>query len=170
MKKQSNPLFLSFVIPAMNEEETLDALFQGIRNTLTGFDNSIKFEIIFIDDGSTDKSWDEMSLLVEKNPSIIKAIKLRRNFGKAHALSCGFKECSGDVVFTMDADLQDDPGEIPKFLEKIAEGYDVVSGWKNNRQDPLSKTLPSKLFNKMTAKMTGIPLHDFNCGFKAYKK
>ncbi len=170
MKKQTNSLFLSFVIPVMDEEQTLEALYQGIKNTLHKVDNSIQFEVIFIDDGSTDKSWETMSLLVKQNPDIVKAIKLRRNFGKAHALSCGFKTCSGDVVFTMDADLQDDPGEIPKFLEKIEQGFDVVSGWKSNRQDPLSKTLPSKLFNKMTAKLTGIPLHDFNCGFKAYRK
>jgi len=170
MKKQTNPLFLSFVIPVMDEEQTLDALYQGIKNTLHKVDSTIQFEVIFIDDGSTDKSWETMSLLVKQNPDIVKAIKLRRNFGKAHALSCGFKTCSGDVVFTMDADLQDDPSEIPKFLEKIEQGYDVVSGWKSNRQDPLSKTLPSKLFNKMTAKLTGIPLHDFNCGFKAYRK
>ncbi|MCF6203843.1 MAG: glycosyltransferase family 2 protein [Methylococcaceae bacterium] len=170
MKKKTNSLFLSFVVPVMDEEQTLDALFQGIKNTLYKLDNTIQFEVVFIDDGSTDKSWETMSVLVKKNPSIIKAIKLRRNFGKAHALSCGFKICSGDVVFTMDADLQDAPGEIPKFLEKIEQGYDVVSGWKSNRQDPLSKTLPSKLFNKITAKLTGIPLHDFNCGFKAYKK
>jgi glycosyltransferase involved in cell wall biosynthesis len=170
MKKQTNSLFLSFVIPVMDEEQTLDALYQGIKNTLHKVDSTIQFEVIFIDDGSTDKSWETMSLLVKQNPDIVKAIKLRRNFGKAYALSCGFKTCSGDVVFTMDADLQDDPGEIPKFLEKIEQGYDVVSGWKSNRQDPLSKTLPSKLFNKMTAKLTGIPLHDFNCGFKAYRK
>ncbi len=170
MKNQSNSLFLSFVIPVMDEEKTLEPLFSGIKNTLKNVDSNIHFEVIFIDDGSTDKSWEKMSLLVKENPAIVKAIKLRRNFGKAHALSCGFKTCSGDVVFTMDADLQDDPGEIPKFLEKIEQGYDVVSGWKSNRQDPLSKTLPSKLFNKMTAKLTGIPLHDFNCGFKAYRK
>ena len=170
MKKQTDSLFLSFVIPVMDEEQTLEALYQGIKNTLHKVDNSIQFEVVFIDDGSTDKSWETMSLIVKQNPGIVKAIKLRRNFGKAHALSCGFKTCSGDVVFTMDADLQDDPGEIPKFLEKIEQGFDVVSGWKSNRQDPISKTLPSKLFNKITAKLTGIPLHDFNCGFKAYRK
>ena len=170
MKKQTNSLFLSFVIPVMDEEQTLDALYQGIKNTLHKVDSTIQFEVIFIDDGSTDKSWEAMSLLVKQNSGTVKAIKLRRNFGKAHALSCGFKTCSGDVVFTMDADLQDDPGEIPKFLEKIEQGFDVVSGWKSNRQDPISKTLPSKLFNKITAKLTGIPLHDFNCGFKAYRK
>lgn len=171
MEAKPTALFLSFVIPVMDEEQTLESLYLGIKESISSLsDNNMEFEIIFIDDGSTDNSWKEMSRLVKQNPNVIKAIKLRRNFGKAHALSCGFKECKGDIIFTMDADLQDDPSEIPKFLDKIAEGYDVVSGWKNNRQDPLSKTLPSKLFNKMTAKMTSIPLHDFNCGFKAYKK
>jgi len=160
------PLFLSFVIPVKDEDQTLETLYQGIKDNLV----DIRFEILFIDDGSADNSWSEMSRLSETYPEHIKAIKLRRNFGKAFALSTGFKECQGNIVFTMDADLQDDPSEIHKFLEKIEEGYDVVSGWKNNRQDPLSKTLPSKLFNKMTARLTGIELHDFNCGFKAYKK
>ncbi len=168
--EKSNPLRLSFVIPVKDEEQTLETLYQGIRDTLFSADKNIGFEIIFIDDGSTDQSWLQMSRLAELHPDTIKAIKLRRNFGKSYALSCGFNEAQGDIIFTMDADLQDDPSEIPKFLAKISEGFDVVSGWKNNRQDPLSKTLPSKLFNKMTAKITGIPLHDFNCGFKAYKK
>jgi len=170
MLASSIPLFLSFVIPVKNEYQTLESLYKGISDTLSSLDKTIRFEIIFIDDGSDDKSWEVMGNLVAQYPEKIKAIKLRRNFGKAYALSCGFKRCEGDIVFTMDADLQDDPSEIPKFLNKISEGYDVVSGWKNNRQDPLSKTLPSKLFNKMTAFITGIPLHDFNCGFKAYKK
>lgn len=170
MATQSKSLQLSFVIPVKNEDQTLETLFQGINDSLLATDKNIRFEIIFIDDGSTDNSWQEMSRLTEQHPDIIKAIKLRRNFGKAYALSCGFNQSEGDIIFTMDADLQDDPGEISKFLDKIAEGFDVVSGWKNNRQDPLSKTLPSKLFNKMTAKITGIALHDFNCGFKAYKK
>ena len=166
MPTDNTPLFLSFVIPVKDEDQTLETLYQGIKDNLV----DTRFEILFIDDGSTDNSWAEMSRLSETYPEHIKAIKLRRNFGKAFALSTGFKECQGNIVFTMDADLQDDPSEIHKFLEKIEEGYDVVSGWKNNRQDPISKTLPSKLFNKMTAKLTGIELHDFNCGFKAYKK
>jgi glycosyltransferase involved in cell wall biosynthesis len=168
--EKSNPLLLSFVIPVKNEQQTLETLYQGINDTLIAADKNIRFEIIFIDDGSTDKSWIEMSRLAEQYPDTIKAIKLRRNFGKAYALSCGFNESQGEIIFTMDADLQDDPSEIPKFLVKISEGYDVVSGWKNNRQDPITKTIPSRLFNKITAKITGIPLHDFNCGFKAYKK
>lgn len=170
MEKDSTHLFLSFVIPVKDEEQTLASLYQGIETSLNQIDKQIQFEIIFIDDGSTDQSWAEMSRLAEQAPAQVKAIKLRRNFGKSFALSTGFAICQGDIVFTMDADLQDDPSEIYKFLDKIDEGYDVVSGWKNNRQDPLSKTLPSKLFNKITAKLSGISLHDFNCGFKAYKK
>ena len=166
----SSSLFLSFVVPVKNEYQTLETLYKGISEAVSLLKKTVRFEIIFIDDGSDDESWQVMDNLVTQYPETIKAIKLRRNFGKAYALSCGFKKCKGDIVFTMDADLQDDPSEIPKFLNKISEGYDVVSGWKNNRQDPLSKTLPSKLFNKMTAFITGIPLHDFNCGFKAYKK
>ena len=166
----SSSLFLSFVIPVKDEAQTLASLYQGITDTLKQRDEHLRFEVIFVDDGSTDDSWLEISGLTEQYPDTIKAIKLRRNFGKSFALSTGFNECQGDIIFTMDADLQDDPAEIPKFLDKIAEGFDVVSGWKNNRQDPLSKTLPSKLFNKMTANLTGVSLHDFNCGFKAYKK
>lgn len=166
----SSSISLSFVIPVKDEAQTLENLYQGIEATISQIDEALHFEVIFIDDGSSDDSWLQMSRLAEQNPGTIKAIKLRRNFGKAFALSTGFNECQGDIIFTMDADLQDDPAEIPKFLDKISEGYDVVSGWKNNRQDPLSKTLPSKLFNKITAKLTGISLHDFNCGFKAYRK
>ncbi|OQK16723.1 glycosyl transferase family 2 [Methyloprofundus sedimenti] len=166
----SSALFLSFVIPVKDEVQTLAGLYQGISDALKQRDKDLRFEVIFIDDGSTDGSWAEMTRLTEQYPDAIKAIKLRRNFGKAFALSTGFSESKGDIIFTMDADLQDDPAEIPKFLDKIAEGYDVVSGWKSNRQDPLSKTLPSKFFNKITAKLTGVSLHDFNCGFKAYKK
>ncbi|SHE21766.1 glycosyltransferase family 2 protein [methanotrophic endosymbiont of Bathymodiolus puteoserpentis (Logatchev)] len=166
----SRSLFISFVIPVKDEAETLATLYQGINDTIIKMDSNRHFEVIFIDDGSADNSWEEMAHLEEQYPTTVKAIKLRRNFGKSFALSSGFQECQGDIVFTMDADLQDDPTEIPKFLDKMSEGYDVVSGWKSNRQDPLSKTLPSKLFNKMTAKLTGISLHDFNCGFKAYKR
>lgn len=170
MSENLSPVFLSFVIPVKDENQTLETLCRGISDVLAETDKTIRFEIILIDDGSSDNSWQVMADLAAKKSENIKALKLRRNFGKAYALSCGFKRCQGDIIFTMDADLQDDPGEIPKFLNKISEGFDIVSGWKNNRQDPLSKTLPSKLFNKMTARITGIPLHDFNCGFKAYKK
>lgn len=111
-----------------------------------------------------------MQSLASDDSGRVKAIRLRRNFGKAAALSIGFRACTGDIVFTMDADLQDDPSEIPRFIEKLDDGYDVVSGWKENRKDPISKTLPSKLFNKATAVLSGISLRDFNCGFKAYRR
>ncbi len=170
MQKQAPKDIISFVIPVKDEQHTLEPLFVGIQSSLENQDTVESFEIIFIDDGSEDDSWSEMTRLSDLFPNHVKAIKLRRNFGKAFALSCGFKACTGNIVFTMDADLQDDPAEISKFLEKISEGFDVVSGWKMNRQDPVSKTLPSKLFNHITAKISGIPLHDFNCGFKAYRK
>ncbi len=160
---------LSFVIPVKDEEATLKTLHKNICDALSA-SAPMQYEIIYIDDGSEDNSWSELSQLTDQFPGIVKAIRFRRNFGKALALTSGFKASTGDVVFTMDADLQDDPTEIPRFLEKIEEGYDVVSGWKMNRQDPISKTLPSKLFNTATAKLFGIPIHDFNCGFKAYRK
>ena len=160
---------LSFVIPVKDEADTLDSLCQQIIE-ITGRYVNLDCEVIFIDDGSQDQSWSTMIDLASQYPQQVKAMRLRRNFGKATALALGFNHSQGEVVFTMDADLQDDPEEIPKFLQKIAEGFDVVSGWKQNRQDPKSKTWPSKLFNKITAKMSGISLHDFNCGFKAYRR
>jgi glycosyltransferase involved in cell wall biosynthesis len=128
------------------------------------------FEILFIDDGSSDKSWAVMGEIAQRLPKVVSAIKFRRNMGKALALEAGFRACRGDIVFTMDADLQDDPREIPKFLDKLDQGFDLVSGWKRTRHDPLSKTLPSRLFNCVTAKLTGVKLNDFNCGFKCYRK
>lgn len=160
---------ISFVIPVKDEEQTIGTLYCGIADVLTKAGRSA-FEVIFVDDGSTDASWKNISLLTHTYPGKARGVRLRRNFGKAAALRAGFAQATGHIVFTMDADLQDDPEEIPKFLEKLEEGYDVVSGWKLNRQDPLSKTLPSRLFNKVTSIMTGISLHDFNCGFKAYRK
>jgi len=164
-----NNLSISFVIPVMDEEETIRELYLRIEKALAK--RSIKnFEVIFIDDGSRDGSWNEMNKLKVDFPEHVKAIKFRKNFGKALALNTGFEWATGDLVFTMDADLQDDPDEISNFLDKLDEGYDLVSGWKQNRQDPISKTLPSKLFNKVTAKISGVNLHDFNCGFKLYRK
>lgn len=128
------------------------------------------FEILFIDDGSSDASWSVMQSITRRLPGVVKAIRFRRNMGKALALEAGFRACRGDIVFTMDADLQDDPKEIPRFLEKLKQGFDLVSGWKRKRYDPLSKTLPSKLFNGVTARLTGIRLNDFNCGFKCYRR
>lgn len=157
---------ISFVIPVYNEEESLKILCDRIyENIPQGYDK----EIIFVNDGSTDGSAEvirEMRKMDEK----IHLISFRKNFGKAMALESAFRNVTGEIVITMDADLQDDPTEIPHFLDKIEEGYDLVSGWKQNRQDSLEKTLPSKLFNKVTAKLSRVNLHDFNCGFKAYRR
>ncbi|HEY6130458.1 MAG TPA: glycosyltransferase family 2 protein, partial [Halioglobus sp.] len=158
---------IGIVVPVKDEEETLQELYHACEREASRLE--LGFELVFVDDGSTDSSWSVMCKLQSAYPDTVKALRLRRNFGKAVALSAGFKEVSGDVVFTMDADLQDDPKEIGKFLAKIQEGYDCVSGWKVNRQDPTSKTLPSLLFNRVTAAISGIQLHDFNCGFKAYR-
>ena len=158
---------LSFVIPAYNEEENIPLLHQRITENLEKLGKS--YEIIFIDDGSTDKTAQVMEELANSD-SHTRCILLRTNFGKSRALNAGFRNVNGDIVFTMDADLQDDPDEIPRFLEKLEEGCDLVSGWKEDRKDPLGKTLPSKLFNKVTSVSTGIKLHDFNCGYKAYRR
>jgi len=154
---------ISFIIPCLNEEESLQMLYDGIvSNTRSDY------EIIFIDDGSTDKSVDLIRQLHEKDNKV-RLIMFRKNFGKAAALQAGFQNCSGDIVITMDADLQDEPTEINNFIDKINEGYDVVSGWKMVRNDPLEKTLPSKLFNKVVSWQSGVKIHDFNCGYKAYR-
>ena len=161
--------YLSFVIPVYNEEVTIKPLFERILDVMN-LGKIDSYEIIFVDDGSRDRSWIEINELIKKYPHKVKGIRLRRNFGKSSALSAGFKKTRGNIIFTLDADLQDDPTEIPKFLEKLDSGYDLVSGWRKHRNDPLSKTLPSKLFNGVTSVLTGVKLHDFNCGFKAYKK
>lgn len=162
-----HPEKLDFVIPVFNEEESLKELFKRIKAAVE--ENGIKgFKVIFIDDGSTDKSWEIISELKKENPDNVKGLSLRINRGKAFALDLGFHHTDAPVVFTMDADLQDDPKEIPKFLEKLDE-YDLVSGWKQRRNDPIDKTLPSKVFNFVLSRATRIKLHDFNCGFKCYK-
>ena len=158
-------MLLSFVIPVYNEEESLNTLYSEILENVKAYE----YEIIFIDDGSTDKSFNVMSALAEKDTQV-KIVRFRKNFGKATGLNVGFEHAQGDIVFTMDADLQDNPKEIPRFIEKINEGYDLVSGWKENRKDPIHKTLPSKLFNRVTSKTFNVNLHDHNCGFKAYRK
>ncbi|OCQ89593.1 glycosyl transferase family 2 [Oscillatoriales cyanobacterium USR001] len=163
------PKQISFVIPVHNEEATLRILFEKINHVMLQ-EKIDHYEVIFIDDGSKDKSWIEISDLVRQYPRLIKAIKFRRNFGKSAALSAGFHKSKGKIIFTLDADLQDDPAEIPNFLQHLESGLDLVSGWRKNRNDPLSKTLPSKLFNAVTAMLTGVKLHDMNCGFKAYRK
>ena len=158
---------ISVVIPAYNEEESLEPLYEELISVFT--DIHRPFEIVFVNDGSTDESYGVLRRICDRDPRV-RALRLRRNFGKAAALSEGFREAKGAIVVTMDADLQDDPKEIPNFLAKLDEGYDLVSGWKFHRLDPISKTLPSKLFNKVSAVTTGVDLHDFNCGFKAYRR
>ncbi len=158
---------LSFVIPAMNEEATIAELFHGIRTQTQILGKNL--EVIFVDDGSTDSTWKRMQALANAFPGEVKAVKLRANVGKARALAVGFERATGDIVFTMDADLQDDPLEIPRFLEKLAEGYDLVSGYKQTRHDPWHKVLPSRVFNAMVSKLNGVQLHDHNCGFKCYR-
>jgi len=158
---------ISFVIPVYNEEESIDELYNRIIS-ITKKENYIS-EFIFIDDGSSDNSANTIKNLHLINKDV-HLIAFRKNFGKAAALQAGFRNCSGDIIITMDADLQDDPQEIPNFVSKIYEGYDLVSGWKYNRLDPMEKRLPSKLFNKVTSLLSGVKLHDFNCGFKAYRK
>jgi glycosyltransferase involved in cell wall biosynthesis len=160
-------LAFSFVIPVYDEEQSLPLLYEQLTTQLQKLGQS--YEIIFIDDGSRDNSFKVIEEL-HRQDAAVKAIRFRRNFGKTPALMAGFQRCRGDIIFTMDADLQDDPAEIPAFLEKLNEGYDLVSGWKFPRLDPLSKTLPSKVFNTTVALTTGVTLHDMNCGFKAYRR
>ena len=157
---------LSLVIPLLNEEESLKELHDWIVRTIKPL--GFSYEIIFIDDGSTDSSWKILEGLSKADPNV-KGIKFRRNFGKSAALNSGFRAATGNVVITMDADLQDSPEEIPGLYKMISEeSFDLVSGWKKKRHDPLNKTFPSKFFNWVTRKISGIKLHDFNCGLKAY--
>ncbi|HEY9542823.1 glycosyltransferase family 2 protein [Prevotella sp.] len=160
---------ISVIVPLFNEEESLPELHAWIQRVMNA--NQYSYEIIFINDGSTDHSWAVIEDLQQKDPCV-KGIKFRRNYGKSPALYCGFKAAQGDVIITMDADLQDSPDEIPALYTMItAEGYDLVSGYKQKRYDPLSKTIPTKLFNATARKISGINnLHDFNCGLKAYRR
>lgn len=158
---------ISIVIPVYNEDESLPELCSWIQRVVR--ENNFSYEIILVDDGSTDHSWEVINELRASDPHI-KGIKFQRNYGKAAALNEGFKAANGAVVITMDADMQDSPDEIPALREMILKDkYDVVSGWKKVRHDPISKTLPSKFFNGLTARVSKIPLHDFNCGLKAYR-
>jgi glycosyltransferase involved in cell wall biosynthesis len=158
---------VSIVIPLLNEEESLPELAAWIDMVMLA--NNYSYEVIFVDDGSRDHSW-EVIVGLQKTNSSIKGIKFRRNYGKAAALNVGFIEASGEVVFTMDADLQDSPDELPEMYRMIKEqGYDIVSGWKKKRHDPISKTIPTKFYNWSARRMSGIKLHDFNCGLKAYR-
>ncbi len=158
--------YLSIVIPAFNEENNLIRLIGSLTETLAATDYT--YEIIFIDDGSTDGTFEIIREIACKNPRV-RGIRLRRNFGKSNALATGFELARGEVVITLDADNQDDPHEIPRFLAKLDEGYDLVSGWKKIRHDPKIRVSASHLFNKTVRWLTGVPLHDFNCGFKAYR-
>jgi glycosyltransferase involved in cell wall biosynthesis len=159
-------LELSIVVPAYNEEESIVPLFDAIRAAVDPL--TLSYEVVFIDDGSTDGTVKEIEGL-ELTEQIVKCIRLRRNFGKSLALAAGVAECNGESVVTMDADLQDDPGEIPALIAKIEEGWDLVSGWKARRKDPLEKRFASKLFNSIVSKISGVKLNDFNCGLKAYR-
>ena len=159
---------ISIVIPLYNEAESLPELYNWIEKVMRK--EGFSYEVIFVDDGSTDNSWETIKTLKQNHPEV-KALRFRRNYGKSPGLHCGFKRAKGDVVITMDADLQDSPDEIPTLYRTIVEdGYDLVSGWKKKRYDPLSKTIPTKLFNATARIVSGIKLHDFNCGLKAYKQ
>ena len=163
--KENYPLDISVVIPLYNEAESLPELEEAISAALK---NKFSYEVIFVDDGSSDDSWAVIQKLAEKG-EYIKGISFRNNYGKSTALQAGFSETRGEFVVTMDADLQDDPNEVPEMVQMLKDGYDLVSGWKKERHDPISKTVPSKFFNFVTRVSAGIKLHDFNCGLKAYR-
>lgn len=159
---------ISVVIPLYNEEESLKELCQWISRVMQ--EHGFTYEILLVDDGSKDRSWEVINEIYSGNP-YVHGIRFNRNYGKSAALDTGFKACQGEVVITMDADLQDSPDEIPELYRMITEGgYDLISGWKKKRYDPISKTIPSKLFNWVTRKISSIDLHDFNCGLKAYNR
>jgi len=158
---------ISVVIPIYNEEENLPILYEKLKNVLDRLNK--EYEIIFVNDGSTDNSWNIIKQLAEKDKRVI-GVNFRRNFGQTAAMSAGFETARGDIIITMDGDLQNDPEDIPKLLEKIDEGYDIVSGWRKNRKDAfLSRTLPSRIANALISKVTGVHLHDYGCSLKAYK-
>ncbi|HEV2235342.1 MAG TPA: glycosyltransferase family 2 protein [Ktedonobacterales bacterium] len=160
-------LDISVVIPVYNEEQSLHPLYDGVTAALQALGRS--YEIIFVDDGSSDGSFTVMRALHEGDPHV-RVVRFRRRFSKTPALVAGFAHSHGDIIFTMDGDLQDDPAEIPQFLARLEAGYDLVSGWKFPRHDPISKTVPSFFFNRMVGMTTGVRLHDMNCGFKAYRR
>jgi glycosyltransferase involved in cell wall biosynthesis len=157
---------LSIVIPVLNEEESLLELHRQVRAVADA--NQLSVEMVFVDDGSTDGSWKLIQQLAEDDENVF-GIRFRRNFGKAAALTAGLNAVRGDIVMTMDADLQDDPQEIPRFMARLEEGFDVVNGWKQRRLDPWHKVYPSKVFNAMVGKLTGLSLHDHNCGIKMFR-
>ena len=157
---------ISVVIPVHNEERSVALLYDELAATFAG--EGLTWEAVFVDDGSTDGTFAALTRLHDANDNV-RAVRLRRNFGKAAALDAGFKEAAGDIVVTIDGDLQDDPAEIPRLLARLDEGYDLVSGWKTKRQDTLTRRIPSKLFNVVAGRVSGIRLHDMNCGLKAYR-
>lgn len=169
-KNQGRNIFLSVVVPLYNEEESLPELILQIESELKNIPQARNsYEVIFVDDGSKDKSFEVIKAIRNRNQNV-RGIRFRRNYGKSAALSVGFEKARGQFVATMDADLQDDPAELVKMLEKINEGYDLVSGWKKKRHDPITKTIPSKFFNFVTSCVSGLKLHDFNCGLKLYRR
>jgi glycosyltransferase involved in cell wall biosynthesis len=159
---------LSLIIPLLNEAENLCPLYERLTASLGEVGRP--YEVIFVDDGSTDASADILNDLFQDDPAHVRVIQFRRNFGKTAALNAGFAHARGQVIITMDADLQDDPAEIPALLARLEEGYDLVAAWRVDRQDPLDKTLPSRFFNFVVSRITDVGLHDFNCGFKAYRR
>lgn len=165
--QQPRPLDISVIVPLMDEEESLRELHQQLRSTLNRM--NVRYEVLFVDDGSTDNSFRILRDL-KRLDHRIKVIRFRRNYGKSAALAVGFEHAQGNIVITIDADLQDDPAEIPGLVKKVREGLDLVSGWKKVRRDPLTKTIPSRFFNFVTSVLTGIHIHDFNCGLKAYRR
>ncbi len=166
-EKVREKLELSIVIPIYNEEENLPILYEKLKNVLDLLGKS--YEIIFVNDGSTDRSWEIIKELAEKDPHVV-GVNFRRNFGQTAAMSAGFDIAKGEVIITMDGDLQNDPEDIPKLLEKLNEGYDIVSGWRKDRKDDfLSRTLPSRIANWLISKVTGVHLHDYGCSLKAYR-
>lgn len=166
-RKRGKGVTLSVVVPLYNEAESVPELHDRICRACEEI--GISFEVIYVDDGSTDGSFEVLEEIHRKDPRA-KVLQFRRNFGKSEALSAGFSVAAGGMILTMDADLQDDPVEIPRLMKKLDEGYDLVSGWKRKRKDPLSKRLPSWLFNRVTSLLTGIRIHDFNCGLKIYRR
>ena len=168
VQSEVSRLDISVVVPVRDEAGTLEELAGRVASVADAAGLALA-EILFVDDGSTDGSWELLAGLAEREERV-RALRLRRNFGKATALDLGVRESRGAVIVTMDADLQDDPAELPRFLAAMTDDVDLVSGWKQKRQDPLGKTLPSRLFNWVTARLSGVPLHDFNCGYKAYRR